>query len=71
VIPRFFNEQSGIQLAFGTLIRASARWHRIKFTFQDQVKIMELREQLGHEAIKERKVSTKKHLVPSKFLQEK
>lgn len=71
VIPRFFNEQSGIQLAFATLIRASARWHRIKFTFQDQVKIMELREQLGHDAIKERKVKSKKCLMPSKFLQEK
>lgn len=71
VIPRFFNEQSGIQLAFGTLIRASARWHRIKFTFQDQVKIMELREQLGHDTIKERKVKSKKCLMPSKFLQEK
>jgi transposase-like protein len=71
VIPRFFNEQSGIQLAFGTLIRASARWNRIKFTFQDQVKIMELREYLGHDAIKERKIVTKKHLMPSKLLQEK
>ena len=71
VIPRFFTEQSGIQLAFGTLIRAAARWNKIKFTFQDQMKILELREQLGHEAIKERKFKSQKHLVPSKFLQEK
>lgn len=71
VIPRFFNEQSGIQLAFATLIRASARWNRLKFTFQDQAKIMELREQLGHDAIKERKLLPKKNLMPSKFLQEK
>jgi transposase-like protein len=71
VIPRFFNEQSGIQLAFGTLIRAASRWNRIKFTFQDQMKIMELREQLGHDAIKERKIQAKKRPMPSKFLQEK
>lgn len=71
VIPRFFNEQSGIQLMFGTLIRAAGRWNRIKFTFQDQMKIVELREQLGHDAIKERKIQTKKCLMPSKFLQEK
>lgn len=53
VIPRFFDEKSGLALCFATLIRASQKWNKLRFTFEDQVKIMELREELGHKAIKE------------------
>ena len=54
VIPRFFNEKSGLKLAFASLIRASEGWRRLKFTFDDHIKIMELREELGHKIEKER-----------------
>jgi transposase-like protein len=53
VIPRFFDEKSGLALAYATLIRALHVWNRLHFSFEDQVKIMELREKLGHKAIKE------------------
>ena len=53
VIPRFFDEKSGLALCFATFIRASQKWNKLRFTFEDQVKIMELREELGHKAIKE------------------
>jgi len=53
VIPRFFDEKSGLALCFATLIRASQEWNKLHFTFEDQVRIMELREELGHKAIKE------------------
>jgi len=56
-IPRFFDEKSGLKLVFASLIRASQNWRRLKFTFEDQVNIMELREKMGHKAEKEQVVS--------------
>lgn len=53
VIPRFFDEKSGLKLAFASLIRASQSWRRLNITFDDQVKLMELRHKLGHKAEKE------------------
>jgi len=53
-IPRFFNEKSGLKLAFACLIRASQNWRKLKFTFEDQIKILELRQRLGHKVEKER-----------------
>jgi len=56
VIPRFFNEKSGLKLAFASLIRASQKWKKVSMTFDEQIKIMELRYKLGHKAEKERPV---------------
>lgn len=58
-IPRFFDEKSGLKLVFASLIRASQSWRRLKFTFEDAVEIMELREKLGHKAEKEQVISTR------------
>ena len=56
-IPRFFDEKSGLKLVFASLIRASQSWRRLKFTFEDEIEIMELREKMGHKAEKEQVVS--------------
>jgi transposase-like protein len=56
-IPRFFDEKSGLKLVFASLIRASQNWRRLKFTFEDEIEIMELRERLGHKAKKEQVLS--------------
>lgn len=50
VIPRFFNEKSGLKLAFASLIRASQTWNKINISFDEQVLIMELREHLGQKS---------------------
>lgn len=60
VIPRFFTEKSGLKLAFASLIRASQRWHRMRITFDEQAQILALRDELKHDAIKERTVTTKR-----------
>lgn len=59
VIPRYFTEKSGLKLIYATLIRSSQRWQKIRITFDEQVKIMTLRDQLGHDAIKEQNVKSK------------
>lgn len=59
VIPRYFTEKSGLKLIYATLIRSSQRWQRIRITFDEQAKIMILRDQLGHGAIKEQNVKSK------------
>jgi putative transposase len=43
VIPRFFNEKSGLKLVFAALIRASQRWRTLTITFDEEIKLMELR----------------------------
>lgn len=62
VIPRFFTEKSGLKLVYATLIRAAMRWSRIRITFNEQTQILALRDQLKHNAVKERKIikTTKK-----------
>ena len=64
VIPRFFDEKSGLKLAFASLIRASQGWSRIKITFDNQVKIMELRHRLGHKAEKEQIITKRNSRMP-------
>jgi putative transposase len=59
VIPRYFTEKSGLKLIFATLLRSSKRWYRINITFNEQAQIMALRQELKHEAIKERTVTLK------------
>lgn len=54
VIPRFFDEKSGLKLAFASLIRVSQRWNKLHISFDGQVQLMELRHKLGQKAIKER-----------------
>lgn len=56
VIPRFFDEKSGLKLAFASLIRASQKWRRLHITFDEQIKLMELRYKLGQRAEKEQSV---------------
>jgi len=67
VIPRFFDEKSGLKLVFATLIRASKRWNKLKISFDEQAQILELRDRLGHKAIKERKIVIKKQRKPRKM----
>jgi len=47
VIPRFFDEKSGLKLVFATLIRTSQRWRRLTITFDEEIKLMELRHKLN------------------------
>lgn len=56
-IPRFFDEKNALKLVFASLIRASQNWRRLKFTFEDEIEIMELRERLGQKAEKEQVIS--------------
>jgi transposase-like protein len=35
VIPGFMTEKSGLKLVYATLIRATRRWHKVKFTIFD------------------------------------
>jgi transposase-like protein len=70
-IPRFFEEKSGLKLAFASLIRASYTWRKIKFTFDEQIKILELRHRLGHKAKKEQSIrKTKKAPYAKTFSQQ-
>jgi putative transposase len=74
VIPRFFNEKSGLKLIFASLIRASARWNHLKITFDEHMKLMILRQELGQTAVKEqviRKNQRKTHCAKEKFFQKK
>jgi len=71
VIPRFFDEKSGLKLAFASLVRAAQTWRRIKFTFDDQVKILELRDKLGHKAEKERFIKQTKRVSQAKYFSSK
>jgi transposase-like protein len=64
VIPRFFDEKSGLKLAFASLIRASQTWKRMQITFDDQVKLMELRHKLGQKAKKEQVILKNNPRVP-------
>lgn len=54
VIPRFFDEKSGLKLAFASLMRSSQGWKRLTITFEEQVQLMELRQKLGQKSKKER-----------------
>ena len=56
VIPRFFNEKSGLKsefgstgLVFATLIRASQSWRRVAITFDEEIKLVELRDKLNQQ----------------------
>jgi putative transposase len=56
VIPRFFDEKSGLKLAFASLMRASQGWRKLSISFDDNIKLMELRHKLGHKAKKEQRI---------------
>lgn len=71
VIPRFFDEKSGLKLAFASLMRAAQTWRRIKFTFDDQMKILELRQRLKHKAKKERIIKQPKRVSHAKCFSRK
>lgn len=43
-IPRFFDEYSALKLVFGTLTRATARWHRLRISEIEDRQILRLRE---------------------------
>jgi len=47
VIPGFMTEKSGLKLVFATLIRASRRWHKVKFTIFDINYLDKLRQELN------------------------
>jgi len=46
IIPRFFTEKSCLKLVFATLIRASARWHKVPMTIVEINQLIQLRKQL-------------------------
>ena len=73
VIPRFFDEKSGLKLAFASLIRASQRWNKLRITFDEQAQLMELRHKLGHKAIKEQVIlkDQRKPQIKNEFFQKK
>jgi transposase-like protein len=54
VIPRFFDEKSGLKLVFATLIRAAQSWRRLAITFDEEIKLIELREKLNRKPKGER-----------------
>jgi putative transposase len=56
VIPRFFTEQSCLQLAFATLWRASQRWQGVKMSDLERQQLMLLRRELGLLSAKEDQV---------------
>jgi len=66
VIPRFFDEKSGLKLAFASLIRASQSWRKLSITFDDQMKLMELRHKLGQKAEKEHLISKNQKMLQAK-----
>ena len=64
-IPRFFNEQSGLKLVFATLMRAAQTWNRMEITFDEQMQLLQLRQQLGLRAPQEPGMQ-KNHRAPRK-----
>ncbi len=47
VIPRFLTEKSALKLVYGVLIRASARWRRVKMGETEKHQLKLIRESLG------------------------
>jgi putative transposase len=47
IIPRFFDEKSGMKLVFAVLIRASDRWQRVRMTELEHKQLAVLRVTLG------------------------
>ena len=47
MIPRFLTEKSALKLVYGVLIRASARWRRVKMGENEKHQLILLRESLG------------------------
>ena len=64
-IPRFFTEQSGLKLVFATLMRAAQTWNRMEITFDEQMQLLQLRQQLGLTAPHEPPI-TRNHRAPRK-----
>jgi putative transposase len=48
-IPRFFDERGCLKLIFATLLEASDRWQRIRFSDLDRAQLDQLRQRLGIE----------------------
>ena len=49
VIPRFFDEKSGLKLCFAALMRASERWQQVAINDFDRLRLARLREHLHQE----------------------
>lgn len=47
IIPRFFNERSGLKLVYAVLWRASERWQRVRMTELERKQLEVLRARLG------------------------
>lgn len=47
IIPRFFDERSCLKLVYATLVRASLRWQRIRFTESEREHLARLRQERG------------------------
>lgn len=54
IIPRFFDERSCLKLVYATLVRASQRWQRIRFTDAERLQMHRLRQELGLRLHRER-----------------
>lgn len=66
VIPRFFDEKSGLKLAFASLIRAAQTWKKLRISFDDQIKLVELRHKLGQKAEKEQSMPKNQRILQTK-----
>lgn len=53
-IPRFFDEKSCLKLCYGSLIRASNRWRKLRITEFDRTRLSVLRQQLHEEFLQRR-----------------
>lgn len=60
VIPRFFSEKSCMKLTFGTLIRVSEKWSRIKMQEIDLARLRNLRQILGWKESEDNFISRKR-----------
>ena len=47
MIPRFLTEKSALKLVYGVLIRASARWRRVKMGENEKHQLRLIRESFG------------------------
>jgi putative transposase len=60
VVPRFFSEKSCMKLTFGTLIRVSEKWSRIKMQEIDLARLRNIREIMGWKESEDNFISRKK-----------
>lgn len=61
VIPRFFNEKSCMKLVFGTMIRVSEKWRKVKMSAHDLTVLKNMRSLFGWKETNEDNFISKKY----------